>query len=223
MLTKFGLLIKNYQKGITGLETAIILIAFVVVAAVFAYSVLSAGLFSSQKSQEAVYKGLEETQGTIEVRGAVIAKAAHTGMNGYLSQLTFTLSHALGGSPIDFTPPTPNPANNGLPKNGSANQVTISYIDPNLRVVELYWTLSKMGSSDADNLLDAGEKFQITVGADIAGADGGIDGGNLVDALSAHHLGPSTVFSLEVKPPKGASLNFERVTPSYIESIMNLN
>ena len=32
------------EKGITGLETAIILIAFVVVAAVFAYTTLSAGL-----------------------------------------------------------------------------------------------------------------------------------------------------------------------------------
>ena len=37
------------EKGITGLETAIILIAFVVVAAVFAYTALSAGLFSTQK------------------------------------------------------------------------------------------------------------------------------------------------------------------------------
>ena len=37
------------EKGITGLETAIILIAFVVVASVFAYTVLSAGLFASQK------------------------------------------------------------------------------------------------------------------------------------------------------------------------------
>ena len=36
------------ERGITGLETAIILIAFVVVASVFAYSVLSAGIFSSQ-------------------------------------------------------------------------------------------------------------------------------------------------------------------------------
>ena len=43
------------ERGITGLETAIILIAFVVVAAVFAYTVLSAGLFSTQKSQEAIY------------------------------------------------------------------------------------------------------------------------------------------------------------------------
>jgi flagellin FlaB len=56
--------IQHAQKGITGLETAIILIAFVVVAAVFSYAILSAGLFSSQKSQEAVYKGLEEAQST---------------------------------------------------------------------------------------------------------------------------------------------------------------
>jgi flagellin-like protein len=61
------------QKGITGLETAIILIAFVVVAAVFAYTVLSAGLFSTQKSQEAVYSGLKETQNTIDLKGAVTA------------------------------------------------------------------------------------------------------------------------------------------------------
>jgi flagellin-like protein len=64
------------QKGITGLETAIILIAFVVVAAVFAYTVLSAGLFSTQKSQEAVYAGLEETQNTIDLKGAVVANGA---------------------------------------------------------------------------------------------------------------------------------------------------
>jgi flagellin-like protein len=63
------------QHGITGLETAIILIAFVVVAAVFAYTVLSAGLFSTQKSQEAVYNGLQETQNTLEVKGAVLAES----------------------------------------------------------------------------------------------------------------------------------------------------
>ena len=39
------------QKGITGLETAIILIAFVTVASVLAYSVLSAGIFSSEKGK----------------------------------------------------------------------------------------------------------------------------------------------------------------------------
>ena len=40
------------QSGITGLETAIVLIAFVVVAAVFAFTVLTTGLFTSEKAKE---------------------------------------------------------------------------------------------------------------------------------------------------------------------------
>ena len=51
------------KKGVTGLETVIILLAaFVLVAAVFAYITVSAGLFSAQKSQEAVYSGLKDVR-----------------------------------------------------------------------------------------------------------------------------------------------------------------
>ena len=75
------------ERGITGLETAIILIAFVVVAAVFAYTVLSAGLFSTQKSQEAVYSGLKEAQGSMEIRGGVIAIADREGADGEIKQI----------------------------------------------------------------------------------------------------------------------------------------
>ncbi len=60
------------QRGITGLETAIILIAFVTVASVLAYSVLSAGIFSAERGKETVYKGLESAQSTMEVVGSVI-------------------------------------------------------------------------------------------------------------------------------------------------------
>ena len=48
------------ERGITGLETAIVLIAFVVVASVFAFAVLSTGLLSSQTAKEAVTGGLQE-------------------------------------------------------------------------------------------------------------------------------------------------------------------
>ena len=47
------------QRGITGLETAIILIAFVVVASVFAFTVLSTGIFSSERSKETVFAALD--------------------------------------------------------------------------------------------------------------------------------------------------------------------
>jgi len=59
-------------RGITGLETAIILIAFVVVAAVFAYTVLSAGIFTTQKSQETIYSGLTQAASSMEMKGGVV-------------------------------------------------------------------------------------------------------------------------------------------------------
>jgi len=49
------------QRGITGLETAIILIAFVVVASVFVFTVLSTGIFSSERAKETVHAGLDES------------------------------------------------------------------------------------------------------------------------------------------------------------------
>src|SRR3972149_2658168 len=64
------------EEGITGLETAIILIAFVIVASVFAFVVLSTGLFSAERGKETVFAGLEKARGNLEIRGAVTAAAA---------------------------------------------------------------------------------------------------------------------------------------------------
>jgi flagellin-like protein len=69
--TPIGTLAKG-QRGVTGLETAIILIAFVVVASVFAFTVLSTGIFSSEKGKETIHAGLKEARSSIEVRGAVV-------------------------------------------------------------------------------------------------------------------------------------------------------
>ena len=91
------------EKGITGLETAIILIAFVVVASVFAYTVLSAGIFSSQKGKEAIYSGLEEARASVTLKGSVVAK--DTDSNDEVDELVFIVANALEGQAIDFTIP----------------------------------------------------------------------------------------------------------------------
>jgi len=218
MLRKLEQVLRG-EKGITGLETAIILIAFVVVAAVFAYTALSAGLFSTQKSQEAVYAGLEEARSSVGLKGAVIAKAENTGASGYLSQLTFTLANSLGGEPMDLTPPTANTtSNNGLADTDSTNVVVISYIDADQRVEDLYWSTDKLGSADADDMLEEDEKFQITIGA----AGTGAGGGNLVDALDPNLL-VNKSFTIEVKTSVGAVLIFERTTPAYIDDVINMH
>ena len=87
--------IQRDERGITGLETAIVLIAFVVVSSVFAFAALSTGLFSSDKAKEAIQAGLAEARGTLEVRGI---KASAT--------LTTTTSQSIGtgtGTSTSFT------------------------------------------------------------------------------------------------------------------------
>jgi flagellin FlaB len=212
MLKKF----LNREKGITGLETAIILIAFVVVAAVFAYTTLSAGLFSTQKSQEAVYSGLKEAQSTLELKGNVIATANTTGATGTIKQISFTVANVLGGETIDFTPPTAD-NHTGQAAEDSENKIVINYVDKSQTVNDLYWSIVKLGGSDGDDLLESNEKFKVTIGDDIAGSDGG----NLIDALT-EDLSINTEFSLIVQTPIGAVLEIERTTPPYIDEIMNL-
>ena len=136
------------QKGITGLETAIILIAFVIVASVFAYVVLSAGLFSAQKAKEAVYAGMEETRSTIEVKGDVIAKM----VSGDVTEVYFTVAGRPGSEPVDFTDTS-----------AGNNKVVISFMDQYQHLSSVNWTMLKVNSTNTDNLLDAYELFQITV------------------------------------------------------------
>ena len=63
----FAMLKKSYadNRGITGLETAIILIAFIVVAAVFAFTVMTTGLFSTEKAKTTAQAGIAEATGAL--------------------------------------------------------------------------------------------------------------------------------------------------------------
>ena len=200
----------NREKGITGLETAIILIAFVVVAAVFAYTALSAGLFSTQKGQEAVYSGLKEARSTLELRGGVIATANESGSDGRVESISFVVANVLGGEAIDFTEPA---GGSGGVCTGDDHKVVINYIDENQTKNDLWWDVTKLGNSDDDFLLENNEKFKVVVG--------GTTGGDLIDALTTD-LNVNTKFSLVIQTPVGAILEIERTIPAYLDTIMNL-
>ena len=55
-----GKILKN-EKGFTGLEAAIVLIAFVVVAAVFSYVMLGAGFYTTQKSKKVDFERISSS------------------------------------------------------------------------------------------------------------------------------------------------------------------
>jgi len=134
------------EEGITGLETAIILIAFVVVATVFAFVVLSTGLFSSERGKEAVYAGLQKTRGTLELRGSVIANTDGTNV----TTLVFDVANSAGGEPVNLDPAA------------TSNKVVIDYRDATVNETNIAWTVDWL-VGDADDLMEAGELAEITI------------------------------------------------------------
>jgi flagellin FlaB len=192
--------LRRDERGITGLETAIILIAFVVVASVFAYTVLSAGIFSSQTGQEAVYAGLEQTRATMEIKGDVFAKGIPATGNetGNVTAVTFTLTNTEKGQAIDLTP---------NPTGGNTSVTVISYTDKNQHVSSLPWDVTFIGKNNGDNLLEQDEQAVVTV-----------DLSNLDPSPTVYGT-----FTIEVKPVTGASLIINRTLPARIDAVMDLH
>lgn len=193
MFNKFKNMHKD-ESGVTALETAIILIAFIVVASVFAFTILSAGTFSTERGKEAVYAGLAEVQSSMEVKGSIIATAAVTGTaTAAMDTLVFTVGNVVGGEPLDLNTTTP--------------VMTVNFVDESQFVNDVPWTTNWIVSNDGDELLDRGELVEITVQLD----------GNLTN-----DLGINTDFTIEMKPPKGAALSIQRTTPAYFDEVIDL-
>ena len=193
--------LKQNQRGITGLETAIIMIAFVVVASVFAYTVLSAGIFSSEKGKQAVYAGVESARSSMELVGPVVGK--DTDDDNDIDQIVFIVANTLDGEAINFTP-TSDSDDDGLLSDETALHTTqISYIDKVQEVTDITWTQAAVGKNDSDNLLEANEKFEITVN---------------ISHLTTK-LADDDTFVLEIKPDGGASVVIERTTPPTIDKV----
>jgi len=94
-------LFKN-EDAFTGLEAAIVLIAFVVVAAVFSYVMLGAGFFATQEAQQVVHTGSQQASSSLEIIGNVYGYNVD-GSTTELDYLVFTVGNTAGGTPIDIT------------------------------------------------------------------------------------------------------------------------
>jgi len=192
MISRLLKKIRKNQEGITGLETAIILIAFVIVASVFAYVVLSAGLFSSQKVKEAVNAGLQSTMATVEIRGNIVAKM----VDSEVTEIYFCVGIPQAGTPVDFSPSSEN-----------ISPLVISYSDADNLLPSVNWTIAKLSMINSDNLLDPNELFQVIV---------------FIPTSDNISIGPYDTFALEVKPADGPVLTIERTIPGRVSQYVNL-
>ncbi|AIG97932.1 MAG: putative flagellin 1 [Archaeoglobus fulgidus] len=195
--------LKN-EKGFTGLEAAIVLIAFVTVAAVFSYVLLGAGFFATQKGQETVHTGVKQATSSMELVGSIVAKGSTTNNN--ITEVTFTLQLAAGGQPIDLNKTVITVL---VPKDGDFVELSYNSSSSLDKTKEYYvnWVYSLQGSNP-DNYLEEFEKAEVTLYLDSTGA--GLD------------INPNDDFIIEVKPPIGASYPIELKAPPSIDDVMVL-
>jgi flagellin FlaB len=185
------------EQGITGLETAIILIAFVVVATVFAFVVLTTGVFSSERGKETVFAGLQKARGTMELRGGVVVTATGTTLT--VDDIQFAVANAAGGDPVPVDDSTT-----------ASNTTIIAYRDSTVVDNDVEYTQTEI-IGDGDTLLEPGELFTITVD---------VDGGDITGSPS---IDPNDRFTFELQTPVGAVIDITRSMPAELDPVMQLH
>jgi flagellin FlaB len=179
--------LKHNDEGFTGLEAAIVLIAFVVVAAVFSYVVLGAGFFTTQKAQETVYTGVAQATSNIQMIGQVygIAATPSTGVNA----ITFTIGLAPGSPTLDLT------------------LMKIAFSTPTTEPVILTWAAAPSASTTS---FVANETYAGVVTSGITS----LKAQNQTQiTFNVAAVPKNTVMNFEIRPAVGASLPFSKSTP----------
>jgi len=204
-------IISDNENAFTGLEAAIVLIAFVVVAAVFSYVVLGAGFYTTQKSEEVIYTSVAQASSSVEVLGDVYGTNNGTttglGVNN-VTDIRFTVGLTAGGSPVDFNTVTMTWS---TPK--AIDSLDCQLADDTSNVILAdgatlgfgNWTVSKIDNPTGgkyDALLENQEQFTISVN---------LPSDNLLSA--------NEKFNLEIRPAVGTSYAIKRSAPAKIDRV----
>lgn len=188
------------ERAFTGLEAAIVLTAFVVVAAVFSYVVLNAGFFTTQTAKSTIHTGITHATSSVELTGNVIGYGTNSTSAGQLDNVTFYVRLTAGQNAVDLNETvltyTIESGHYLMKKNYSC------CVNTAMPAANGQWSFFFVGNSDGDNLLEKGEKAQINA--------------NMRDLAS------NAEFSIEVKPPDGAVLAIPKTVPASVFEVMSL-
>jgi len=176
------------EEGFTGLEAAIVLIAFVVVAAVFSYVVLGAGFYTTQKAQETIYRGVEQSTTNVQLIGNVYGLSSNTSAG--IDQIRFTVGLVPGTQYIDL------------------EKMNIVISTPTFGPKTLAWTNASSSTEDTNF---------IALKNGIGTPQSSMASGDQVEIqFNITAVPRDTKINFEIRPGVGASYPFSKTTPSMI-------
>lgn len=197
------------RSGMTGLETAIILVAFVITAAAFAFVVLNMGFLTAEKAQSVISSGMSEASSALLVDSGVVGQFTSTGGDQAdidLSKLTFYIKLSQGHEPVDL----------------DDSKMVATYTNARCHG-ELYasngtiMTITGV-NDDGDSLCETGEKFKVVIDFSELDNSTGVDPAQAsMDDVYAH---PYEEFRIELRPATGAVLSIERQVPAVYSAVL---
>jgi len=91
---------RRTRRGVIGIEAAIVLIAFVIVAAALSFVVLNAGFTTTQQAKTTVSQGLQTSSSVLAVSGTVVGHV--NGTSSSIDVITLPLRVASGSNNVDL-------------------------------------------------------------------------------------------------------------------------
>jgi flagellin FlaB len=194
------------KKGIVGVEAAIVLIAFLIIAAALSYVVINMGFYTTQKTKETMQTGLDESLTALQLDGVVTARTNET--SAHILYVLIPVKLSAGRGSVDL----------------SDSSVVVSVYLPSATLMNIYQgavTTSNTTWSDlisALSLTDNQAKFAIY---NDNGYDNTVLESNEKAFLLIHlnstdsngMLAEYQTIKIEVRTAKGAALTVVRTAP----------
>jgi flagellin FlaB len=227
---------RHTHRGIIGVESAIVLIAFVIVAAALAFVVLNMGFTTAQKAKTTIVSTLAEAGSSLEIEGKAIGSSYQPGggLPSSLNATSFPIKIAGSGDSVNLNP----------------SITAIKYLSNLITYDNIYGgTLNPTSYSRLEDATNAAAPGIITLSPFEGGLDGDADdwplettafiywtvARNTNDILEAgEHANLAIVFAagdrpqeldsirVEIIPPSGASLTITRQVPNITTEVVDL-
>jgi flagellin FlaB len=220
------------KKAISGLETAIVLIAFVIVASAFAYAVLNMGFLATQKSQEVAMGGLQAASSAVVVDGPVYGYTTDNPVTSEskLTTIIFWLKTASGAESVDLNPGKTTIAFQNArgiwPNVWNVTSTDMTFTPPGAGAIGYTTVYSDKTAClltwevGTGYLLDRGEKVRVTIDLTALQTTGTTPDGTA--GIDAGKVAKNEQLKVIVKPPQGSVLDIVRYAPPEVKTVNDL-
>jgi len=193
--------IRKNKRAIVGIEAAIVLIAFVVIAAAMAYVVINMGFYSAQQAKSTIDKGIGEATSALTLDGFLVGR---TNATANVSWIAIPVKLAVGQSEVDM----------------ALNTVVVAVLGTDFSMSNIYGGAVVSTEKDLNVLMNL-----VNVTGTVANAKCYIFNGNadtvlkqnekayIILYLGANLLGDYSKVKIEVRTSRGAALMVQRDIP----------